>query len=135
MKAWINLGFLFLSVSCFADAVKPAVLDLKCTEVGGKNRVVFIQSDKTGSEIIIGTKSYKQDEQLIAGTEGEQAFIEAVNNDAYNITIQGDDFGTAFNESSEIQNGSTSAYVQLLNNGSNISYIALCSGFISFKKN
>ncbi len=133
MNVWINLGILFLSVSCFADSMKPAVLDLECTESGEKNRTVQVQSNEQGTVIVLGNKIHQRDEQLIAGTEGGPAYAQAVDNSEYNITIHGQDFTTAFNNSSEFENGVTTVQVELFNDGGD-SYVALCRGLISFKQ-
>jgi len=122
------LVFLLGAQFAHADMMKPATLDIICK---GANdvRSFRVVSNANGAAIALnGTKVWQTADQLIAGTEGGPAYVQAVGG-GYNITISGGDFDKAFNASSTIRNGKAPASIW---DKTNRTVRALCTGLYSF---
>ncbi|MBC7743336.1 MAG: hypothetical protein H7061_14150 [Bdellovibrionaceae bacterium] len=127
----VTLSFFGFGLICKADMIMPATLDIICTENGGAS-VIAIVSNESGSAVTINGTSYPG-QQLIAGTEGGPAYMQAVNsNGLYNITVTEGDLVQAFNKRTTIENGKANAYVALYS--PKRSFEASCEGKFSFKK-
>lgn len=128
MKVFMFLLPVLLGAVAHADMIKPASLDVVCTNTSD-SRVIKIVSDKEGSVVFVNGKKILQREQLIAGTEGGPAYLQAVGG-GYNITISGDDFDKAFNASSTIEQGQ--ALTSIWDSSSKKSVKGICKGSFSF---
>ena len=93
----------------FVDGVKPATVDLTCTNKSDE-RVIYIVSNVSQSRLMVNAQIAFEGRQLVAGTEGGPVYMQIVGG-GYNVTIQGGDFDTAFENSSTILNAKASALI------------------------
>lgn len=129
----IALSILGMGLTASADSMAPATLDITCVGTGTNSKsVIRIVSNAKGSAVLINGQIYPG-EQLIAGTEGGPAYLQAVSNAGqYNITVSGGDLVKAFENSTTIEKGTATAYVQLFRPEK--SYKATCTGSFSFQQ-
>ncbi len=113
------------AVQAHADMMKPATLDLTCTSEG--NPVIQIKSKQSGASVTVDGEKILEGEQLIAGTEGGPAYLQAVDG-GYNITLSGGDFLRAFDGDLTIAEGEAKANVWTEEK----TYVVVCKGLFSF---
>lgn len=122
------LPIIFAAASAHADMMKPATVNLVCTGPAD-SRVIKIVSDDKGAVVFVNNKKVHQQDQLIAGTEGGSAYMQAVGG-GYNVTISGGDFNKAFNTSTTIKNGQAPASVWDSSTNKSVNFV--CKGTYSF---
>jgi hypothetical protein len=129
MKKFI-LSFVLFVVTCGANAdmMRPAFLGLVCSSTES-TKIVKIVSESKGSSLVIDDIVIDESaNQLIAGTEGGDPYLQYVQG-GYNVTISGGDFQTAFYDPSQkYLNGETNASVWYQGK----TYNASCKGVIAF---
>lgn len=123
--AWVA----FAPSAAFSDSIKPATLNLRCVENGSRTpMVVLVASNSLASAVVLNDKVYIN-RQLIAGTEGGPAYLQAVDNEGgYNVTISGGALVRAFDANATIENGSAPASISFSGRSMN----ATCTGLFSF---